>query len=662
MNLIRQKAEMLAMFGTVIQLNRVSRLYVPSNEVYSIGWQVFDKALDGGLRDGELITISGQTGQGKTLTAQNLAYNFSKNNIPSLFFSYEMNPYYLMENFKKIIRDVSPYDLLVYSPIELYERDLKFVEQEIKEGVKNKAIKVVFIDHLHYLIDLKSSLNSSLLIGGIVRELKQIAIRNNVIIFLIAHTKKIYQDEQLSLSSLRDCLPNNQLVYVNGNRKRVDEIKKGDKVLSRRTIKTLQKDVVLDVWKTGIKKVYKLKTKSGREIECSDGHRFYAMTYKKANKFGQNQGTGIAGWTQLKDLQIGQKIAIPLKYPDTRKEDITIEQSKLLGWIIGDGHINKKYFCEITTATLEEANEVIRLGKIGFNLNCKIKKYDNANVYRVYLSGGRRNGNGINQLKDYLKKIKFNPVGKDKYVPEFIFGQSKRIIGAFLSGLFQADGSIHCMGKENKSLVITLPTISEKLANDILSLLIRVGIMGRKRVFIGKIGGYRTSNKKMYSISFYGSCILKFGKEVGFFGDKQKKYEKVIKNWKLKDKKRTNDIFFERIKSIDYIGKKETYDISVKGHHSSLKNNSFCVQDIITHNSSFISQESDYVFLVERKKKSLKERLENEGQAKGTDWTNQTRITLAKNRRTGKMFFVDFNFQDNKLIQIDKTYGKQQSF
>ncbi|NKQ38566.1 MAG: AAA family ATPase [Methanosarcinales archaeon] len=204
MNPIRQKAEMLAMFGTVIQLNRVSRLYVPSNEVYSIGWQVFDKALDGGLRDGELITISGQTGQGKTLTAQNLAYNFSKNNIPSLFFSYEMNPYYLMENFKKIIRDVSPYDLLVYSPIELYERDLKFVEQEIKEGVEEKAIKVVFIDHLHYLIDLKSSLNSSLLIGGIVRELKQMAVRNNVIIFLIAHTKKIYQDEQLSLSSLRD--------------------------------------------------------------------------------------------------------------------------------------------------------------------------------------------------------------------------------------------------------------------------------------------------------------------------------------------------------------------------------------------------------------------------------------------------------------------------
>ena len=204
MNLIKQKAEMLAMFGTVVQLNRVSRLYVPSNEVYSTGWQVFDKALDGGLRDGELITISGQTGQGKTLTAQNLAYNFSKNNIPSLFFSYEMNPYYLMENFKKIIRDVSPYDLLVYSSIELYERDLKFIEQEIKEGVEDKAIKVVFIDHLHYLIDLKSSLNSSLLIGGIVRELKQMAIRNNVIIFLIAHTKKIYQDEQLSLSSLRD--------------------------------------------------------------------------------------------------------------------------------------------------------------------------------------------------------------------------------------------------------------------------------------------------------------------------------------------------------------------------------------------------------------------------------------------------------------------------
>ena len=189
-------------FPTILSLREVARNHIPSKDVYPIGWQVFDNVMDGGLRDGELITISGSTGEGKTTISINISNNLSQNNIPSLWFSYEINPYYLLENFKKL--NVNPYDLLVYAPIELYERDLKFIEQEIKEGVEEKAIKVVFIDHLHYLIDLKSSLNSSLLIGGIVRELKQMAVRNNVIIFLIAHTRKINAGEELNLSSIRD--------------------------------------------------------------------------------------------------------------------------------------------------------------------------------------------------------------------------------------------------------------------------------------------------------------------------------------------------------------------------------------------------------------------------------------------------------------------------
>jgi hypothetical protein len=61
------------------------------------------------------------------------------------------------------------------------------------------------IDHLHYLIPLDgNSLNTSFVVGSIVRKLKQLAIAENLIIFLIAHTKKIYQDEELSLSSVRD--------------------------------------------------------------------------------------------------------------------------------------------------------------------------------------------------------------------------------------------------------------------------------------------------------------------------------------------------------------------------------------------------------------------------------------------------------------------------
>uniref|UniRef100_A0A6M3LDE4 Putative helicase n=1 Tax=viral metagenome TaxID=1070528 RepID=A0A6M3LDE4_9ZZZZ len=201
---IIKKAYQNCLFGTVELLARVAQLYQPSSEVYPTGIYAFDNAMDGGVREGELITISGSSGEGKTSFAVNLSLNFNNKGIPSLWFSYEMNPWYLRKKFDKIILPKSLYDVSVYAPIELIDSELKFIDQQIKEGIKEKAVKIVVIDHLHYLIDLKSSLNSSLLIGAIVRELKQIAIDNKVIIFLIAHTRKLNTGDELNLSSVRD--------------------------------------------------------------------------------------------------------------------------------------------------------------------------------------------------------------------------------------------------------------------------------------------------------------------------------------------------------------------------------------------------------------------------------------------------------------------------
>lgn len=189
------------LFRPVELLSRVASLSKPSSVVFPLGISHFDKIMDGGVRDGELIVISGETGQGKTTFAQVLTTNLDKKKVPSLWFSYEMSPYYLYDKFVQMGQRS---DSLIYSPIELTENTVKFVEQQIDTAVNDFACKVVFIDHLHYLIPLNQSANASLLIGGVVRELKRLAIKKNIIIFLIAHTKKIYKDEELSLSSIRD--------------------------------------------------------------------------------------------------------------------------------------------------------------------------------------------------------------------------------------------------------------------------------------------------------------------------------------------------------------------------------------------------------------------------------------------------------------------------
>lgn len=187
---------------SVEKLFMVAGRQKPSQEYIPTFVPRFDKAMDGGFRGGELIVMSGETGQGKTMFALNLSKNISDAGVPVLWYTYEMQEYYLRQKMEQMgITEDNP----IYAPVNLSESSLKFITDEAQNAYDTYACKVVFIDHLHYLIPLESEgKNMSLMVGGLVRGLKTFAKKTGLIIVLIAHTKKIYQDEELSLSSVRD--------------------------------------------------------------------------------------------------------------------------------------------------------------------------------------------------------------------------------------------------------------------------------------------------------------------------------------------------------------------------------------------------------------------------------------------------------------------------
>lgn len=155
-----------------------------------------------GFREGNLIIISGVTGAGKTSLAQTFLSNFVKNDISSLFFTFEVPPEELLNKFG----DKVP---LFYLPRQHKRSKMQWLEERILESKAKYGVKVVFIDHLHYLLDMDQLArqgNTSLMIGSIMRELKRIAIENKLIIFLIAHFKKVKleEDEMPDIDGLRD--------------------------------------------------------------------------------------------------------------------------------------------------------------------------------------------------------------------------------------------------------------------------------------------------------------------------------------------------------------------------------------------------------------------------------------------------------------------------
>lgn len=168
---------------------------------FSSGIPGLDKLING-FETGELIILTGWTKHGKTSFLQTLTTNFAEKDLKCLWFSFEMPP---RQFFLKFPEDPP----LFYLPSELRSGALQWVEDRIIEAKIKFDIRIVFIDHLHYLWDImqKYAKSSSLELGVLIRGLKGIAIQHNLVIFLVAHTMKpsgIYKGEEPGLESIRD--------------------------------------------------------------------------------------------------------------------------------------------------------------------------------------------------------------------------------------------------------------------------------------------------------------------------------------------------------------------------------------------------------------------------------------------------------------------------
>jgi KaiC/GvpD/RAD55 family RecA-like ATPase len=161
----------------------------------------FDDAMDGGVRNGEMITISGLSGEGKTSFALWLTKQISESNVPCLFFTYEMNPWYLKE---KLVKMGCKDNLPIFVPIEHSGNQIEWLKERIVEAKDKFGCGVVFIDHLHYLIPENQEKNASLMIGGIARNIKQVAIETDTAIYLIAHMRKLDTGERVNHYAVRD--------------------------------------------------------------------------------------------------------------------------------------------------------------------------------------------------------------------------------------------------------------------------------------------------------------------------------------------------------------------------------------------------------------------------------------------------------------------------
>jgi hypothetical protein len=142
--------------------------------------------------------ISGHTNEGKTSLCRTFTDAFAKQGVNPLWFSYEEVEEEFLEKFPE---SILPF---FYMPNELTDKSITWVHERIKEGRLKYGCKVVFVDHLHYLVDLYKIKNASIEIGAVMRSIKKVAIMNRIAFFLVAHVAKVDRSRELQAGDTRD--------------------------------------------------------------------------------------------------------------------------------------------------------------------------------------------------------------------------------------------------------------------------------------------------------------------------------------------------------------------------------------------------------------------------------------------------------------------------
>ncbi|MGN9837418.1 replicative DNA helicase [Nonomuraea sp. H19] len=353
--------------------------------------------------------------------------------------------------------------------------------------------------------------------------------------------------------------------------------------------------IMTHVFPSGVKEVFRLRLKSGREVEASANHPF--LTYD--------------GWRPLAELQLGTRVAIPRHVPGPEKcRAWRDDEVVMLAHMIGDGSFVKGR--PIRYASVDEA--------------C---------------------------LETMTQAAKhFGLRSHEKSVPDDVFSLPTGQIALFLRHLWATDGCVWWDEKVRQARVYYAST-SRRLVDDVARLLLRFNVM--TRVKETRKGDHRVC----YQLHIYGAeNQLRFLDEVGVHGERSKQATRCVAmlrtlsgNTNLDTVPRevwahvrdvltekgvphrafaakrgtqfcgstlrkhapsrarlgrvaailddaqlemlaTNDVFWDEIDSVETLGEQPVYDATVLGTHN------FVANGISVHNS--IEQDADMVILLHR--------------------------------------------------------------
>lgn len=316
--------------------------------------------------------------------------------------------------------------------------------------------------------------------------------------------------------------------------------------------------------------VFKVSTDKGYSITATKNHGLFIKGSKKLNR------------VEVKDLVIGDKLAIQSSKGQFGTEG-SYELGLLIGLVTGDGTFSKSLnrpskgnaIIRLYNNDMELASEVYRCKNHVLGEN---KTYKKPSVTRV------SDNNSFMTIASSKLYDHFCSLGTGKEmkqsVPEVIFRGTEDCVKGYLQGLFTSDA---CVSVTKDTVQVQLTSINESLLKDVQLLLSNFGLVSsinslsdrtNKFTYVNKNGEVRDYiSKSSYRLDITGHYAKKFGKLIGFLGNKQ---------LKLDNAPQVKEYFtYATITNIEYIGNTDVYDVTQPLNNSVIFNgivSSQCVE------------------------------------------------------------------------------------
>lgn len=343
----------------------------------------------------------------------------------------------------------------------------------------------------------------------------------------------------------RQCIPGDTLVYTENGPEYIEKLfdsKYRGKVYSYDDGYTVLEPVE-DIWATGEKELYRIKTASGEEIKCTADHKIYVE----------------GEWKRADEIKIGD--ILTTFEGEFGNEIISDEEVIAMGYFITDGTYTTT-MPKFTNNNLNYIQEFENCIKKLFNV--LIRRYPKRNGFDAIVVGYKgRNGSIKSEYAQYLIDLNMRgATGSERILPPKFLNLNKSQTALLLNRIFAGDGWYATSGNNRNEVGIGSQSL--KFLYQVAYLLSKFGI----HASINKEHYYEAPFYKLRFSAF--EYVKKFSEEIGIY-DKHLRHELVQTNVSRKDKNRV-----KKIEKLD--GLHKTYDMTVSRTHN------YYANGILVHN------------------------------------------------------------------------------